>query len=407
MSAMRLDFYYDIVCPYAYIASRHIEALAARCGAELRWRPILLGGLFKTIGTDTPMNAMSPPRARLNMLDLHRQAELADVPLTVPDAHPRRTVDAMRLVIAADEATRPALTHALYRAYWVDGRDITDRAVLTDIAKAHGVEPALIDAPTTKQALFDATTAAAERGAFGVPTFATDDRIWWGADRMHLVERALGGDPPTYTPAPPKAPATVTFFHDFASPFSYLAATQIERITAAHGARLDWRPILLGALFRDIGTPDVPLFTLSAPKRRYIGRDLADHAEQWGVPFRFPSHFPLRTITALRAALVEPALTLPLYRAAWGHDRPIDDPAVLAEVIREAGHDPEPILAGTRDPAIKAALKANTDAAAAAGACGVPTFVVHHPDGASTLIWGQDRLEQLARALDGWRPTHG
>lgn len=408
-AAMRLDFHYDIVCPYAWLAARQIEALAARCGAELRWKPILLGGVFKAIGRDPePMRSMSAPRARLNLLDLHRQAELAGAPLAMPAAHPRRTVDAMRLLIATDGPARVALTHALFDAYWVAGRDIADRAVLAEIAAAHGVDAAIIDAPATRDALFAATAEAVDRGVFGVPAMWTGDRLYWGADRLPLVEAALGGKPAFYQPNPPAQAPTLTLFHDFASPFSYLAATDAERIAAAHGARLQWRPILLGALFRQIGTADVPLFEMPAPKRRYVARDLADHAERRGLPFRFPSHFPLRTVLPLRAAIVEPALTLPIYRAAWADDRPIDDPATLAAIITQAGHDADAVLAAAATPAIKAALHANTEAAQVAGACGVPTFEVRTaPDAPPLIFWGQDRAEMVERALDGWRPRCG
>ena len=111
---MELVFYYDVVCPYAYLASTQIEALAARTGATLRWRPILLGGVFKSIGRDE--GTMPAPKARLNFLDMHHQAAEAGVPLTMPPDHPRRTVSAMRLLHCVDGEARVRLTHALYRA---------------------------------------------------------------------------------------------------------------------------------------------------------------------------------------------------------------------------------------------------------------------------------------------------
>jgi len=407
MRAMVLDFYYDIVCPYAYLASTRIEALAARCGAELRWRPLLLGGIFRNVGGDqVPMHAMSAPRARLNLLDMHRWAAHWGVPLTMPGGHPRRSVDAMRLCVAADDATRPALSRALFRAYWVDGRDIDDRAVLGAIAAEHGLDADVVGRPTVRQGLFDATAEAAERGVFGVPAFHVDGRLFWGQDRLGLVEAALGGAPEPYVPRGDGG-ARIRFFHDFASPFSYLASTQVERVAAEHGATLEWAPILLGGLFRAIGTPDVPLFQMSATKRRYVARDLEDWAKHWGVPYRFPSHFPMRSILPLRVALAEPRLTPRLYRAAWSEDRRVDDPAHLAALIEEAGFEPEPLLKATADPALKARLRAHTDAARAAGACGVPSFEVRHGDGPPMLLWGQDRIPMLRRVLDGWRPDCG
>ena len=263
----------------------------------------------------------------------------------------------------------------------------------------------MIDSPEAKQALFDTTAQATEAGVFGVPAFVVDGELLWGADRMHLLADRLGAPRPLESTATPiGAGGVVTCFHDFASPFSYLGTTQVERVAHASGAVVDWKPILLGALFRDIGTPDVPLFQMSAAKRRYLGKDLDDWAKWWGVPFKFPTKFPLRTIAPLRVAIAEPAATAAMYRAAWADDRPIDEPEVLRAVLDEAGFDGAALLERTQDPAVKAQLKANTEAAKAAGACGVPTFEVRRGDGEPHLFWGQDRLSMVGHALDGWNP---
>ena len=170
-------------------------------------------------------------------------------------------------------------------------------------------------------------------------------------------------------------------------------------------AEVEWCPILLGGLFKSIRTADVPLFGMSPPKRAYVAKDLQDWADWWGVPFRFPEHFPLRTVNALRACIVEPRLTQPLYRAAWVDNRPIDDPQILADVITEAGFEPADILADAQTDPVKARLRALTQQAQDVGACGVPTFeIVGHETRDSILIWGQDRLSMLQQALAGWRP---
>ena len=112
--------------------------------------------------------------------------------------------------------------------------------------------------------------------------------------------------PERLPPAPRKtsAGARRTFFHDFASPFSYLASTQIESLAAARGLKVEYVPILLRALFRDIGTPDVPLLELNPAKQAYVRRDLDDWAAWWGVLFSFPQHLPQRSVRPLRVALV-------------------------------------------------------------------------------------------------------
>ena len=408
-----IRFYYDVVCPYAYLASTQIEAAAARVGATISWRPVLLGGLFRAVkAPQLPASVMNAPRARQNLLDMYRFADRWGVELRMPAAHPRRSVEAMRLLVAVGEgATRRALTAALYRAYWAQDRDISDRTVLGAIAREHDVDPATIDDPAARSGLFENTAEAAALGAFGVPTFAVGDRIWWGQDRLPLVEEALGHvqrrPAEGVVPLPPTG-VTIDFFHDFASPYAYLAAGPIEGIAAAYGATLRWRPILLGALFRELGTADVPLFVQSPEKQRYIRRDLEDWAEYWGLPFRFPSHFPLRSIAPLRAALVDPGLVQPLYRAIWAEDQAVDDGERLAQVIAKSGRDPVPILEAVRTPEIKSLLRENTAAAQEAGCCGVPSMLVTPVDGEKPiLLWGQDRLAMLEWILQGWRPPRG
>lgn len=403
---MEVTFYYDVVCPYAYLASTRIETLAARCDATIRWVPILLGGVFRHAGgPDDPNLRLSAPRARLNLLDMHRWADRWGVPLTLPAEHPRRSVEAMRLLAGCPPDKRVMLSHELFRAYWVRGVDIADVGVLEGIARLLRVDPAVIRSAEAKQALYDSTAEAAGHGVFGVPAFVVDGELIWGQDRLHLLADRLGaGRPERSTATPVGGGGRVRFFHDFASPFSYLASTQVERVAQASGACVDWTPILLGALFRELGTPDVPLFEMSAPKRRYLGKDLDDWAAWWGVPFKFPTRFPIRTIGPLRVAIAEPAATPHLYRAAWAEDRPIDDPEVLRAVLDEAGFDGAALLERTADPEVKARLRANTEAAKAAGACGVPTFEVRRAGGPRVLFWGQDRLEMVGHALDGWIP---
>jgi 2-hydroxychromene-2-carboxylate isomerase len=401
-----LDFYFDVVCPYAYLASVRVEALARRCGAALRLRPVLLGGLLRTVGApDDPNQGASAAKRRIQAEDRQRSAALHGVPLHEPPQHPRRTVDAMRLVLAApDGPVRTALVHALMAAYWVRGDDVADRRVLAELAVAHGLPADAFAMPGVREGLREATAAAAAAGVFGVPSFGVDGRVWWGQDRMALVERALGGEPPPLQPlGRPAAAARVSFFHDFSSPFSYLAATQVERVAAAHGAVVEWVPILLGALFRELGTPDVPLHAMNAVKQAWVRRDLDEWAAWWGVPFVFPRRFPLRSVLPLRVALCEPAATRPIYRAAWAEDREVDTPAGLGEVLAAAGLPAAALLEQAGTASVKEALRANTERARAVGACGVPTFVVERA-GRSALVWGQDRLALLEVMLAGAWP---
>lgn len=400
---MDLHFYYDIVCPYAYIASTRVESLAAAAGATVHWHPVLLGGIYRSVDAPDQPSAMMPSsKARLNGLDMMRQAELAGVELSLNPTHPQRSVEAMRLLNAARGETRVRLTHALYRHYHVRGGAL-DREGLAPLAAEFGVDLALIDDPGVKQALYDQTAEAVAHGAFGVPTFVVDGQMWWGADRMDRVAEALGYVEPPRPPSTSAHRATLTVFHDMASPFSYLASTQAERIAKETGATLQWAPMLLGAVFKTIGTPMVPLAAMSDAKRRWMTRDLTDIAQRHGQTIRWPSAFPLNTVAALRVSLVDPGTIHALNRAAWVEDRNIGDPDVLVTVLDDAGFDGRSLLAATQDPAIKASLRASTERAIEVGVCGAPSFLVDD----TTLFWGVDRLDMVRHACEGWRPQYG
>jgi 2-hydroxychromene-2-carboxylate isomerase len=196
---------------------------------------------------------------------------------------------------------------------------------------------------------------------------------------------------------------TVDVYFDYSSPFAYLGTTQIERVARETGGEVRWKPFLLGALFHAIGSPQIPLFAMPEPKQRYQRLELERWAAHWGVPFRFTTHFPLRTVDALRLTMLAPpertsALVHRLMRAAWVDDEDLADRAVLARAARDAGVD-EALLSRTSEPEVKQALVRATDEAIAAGCPGAPCFVV---DG--ELYWGQDRLHFVRAALEGRPP---
>lgn len=387
---MGVDFWFDVVCPYAYVASTKIAALAAEAGATVRWRPVLLGGVLQAHGTDPfPMRAMSPARAAHTRRDLVRSAAFHGVPLRLPGSHPRRTVDAMRVLASLPEPAVPEAAAALFRAYWVEGAEVSDPAVLARVLPRVDVPHALEQGRAALRANVDEAVAA---GVFGVPTFRVGDRLDWGVDRLPFVRRALGlaraPNPPAAAGGPP-----VEVFYDFSSPFAYLGTEAVDAVAAAAGSAVTTVPVLLGALFREIGTPDVPLNTFSPARRAWTLRDLRDHAEWHGVPFRFASTFPLRTVLALRVALLEPRARRPLFRAAWAEDRDIGRPEVVAGVLRSSGLD-EGLVDRAAGEEPRRRLRETTARAVALGVPGVPTYRV-----GEELFWGQDRLDQVARAL--------
>jgi 2-hydroxychromene-2-carboxylate isomerase len=193
-----LHFFFDFSSPFAYLASTQVEALAQRNGAQLIYRPFLLGGLFKAIGTtDVPLFTMPEAKRRHAVADMTRWADHYGVPLRFPTRFPMNTVKPLRMVLQLSLSQQPTLINPVFRAYWADDRDVNDDAVLAEIASAAGLDGAALVAGTksdaVKERLKGATEEAARVGLFGAPTFLVGDLLFWGQDRLLFVEKALQG----------------------------------------------------------------------------------------------------------------------------------------------------------------------------------------------------------------------
>ncbi len=192
-----VEIFYDIASSYSYLASTQMDALAARTGAEIRWRPFLLGGVFKSTGNDMP--ARVPSKARWMLSDLDRWAKKYGIPMRMPSRFPIMTVTTQRSLVAADRLfggdAQKKLALALFTAYWGDDRDVADKAVIAAIAASVGLDGTAIvsgiDAQETKDTLRTNTEEAVSRGAFGAPAMFFDGELFWGNDRLDLLEDAI------------------------------------------------------------------------------------------------------------------------------------------------------------------------------------------------------------------------
>ncbi len=409
--ARLIELYFDYTCPYAYLASTQAERLAERAGAELAWRPMLLGGVFRERGTPQRLfETLSPAKARHNGEDMARWADAFGVPLTMPSGHPLRSVEALRATIAS--GCDPRVIHGFFRAYWVEGRPPSDEATMRDVLSAAGHDAAAILARIGEAAIKDDLRARTDRavalGVFGAPAWFVDGGpLIWGQDRLPFVAEAAGlpraSAPldvlfrPLSRTEPNTAKHVLEIYWDFSSPFAYLGATQAKKVAERTGAELVWRPMLLGGVFKSIGQAMVPLATWSEAKQRYYLEDIKRWAAYWDVPFTWPSKFPMNSLKAMRAYLALPearrdAFRDAVFRAYWAEDQDIADDATLARLV---GDDAAAILEKTQDPTVKDALVKATEHAVAAGVFGAPTWVVDGKD----LYWGQDRLVLVERAL--------
>jgi 2-hydroxychromene-2-carboxylate isomerase len=421
-----LELWFDFSCPYAYLASRKAPAIAAAAGVPLVWKPMLLGGVFQGIGAGAgPLATLGPAKAANNLRDMARWAEIVGAKLNVPAAHPMRTVKALRTLLALPTERWSDAIDKLYTIYWHHGADITRDDVIAN-ALAHIPEAAAAlaraDDDSIKAELRTRTDEAIALGIFGAPAWvirrdAGEPILIWGQDRMPWVDAVLAGwdldnAPPPGGPRsvatdvqPFQSPRSLELYFDVASPYAYFALSQIAALGKLAGITPKLRPILLGALFRDIGQVDVPIAHMSRAKQHYTQRELGRWARWWGEPMSWPRKFPQRTIAAQRLCVIagdDPDLALALGRAIWAEQQNVEEPAVLADVLERAGK-PADWLARTQDPAIKQQLIDNGVAARAAGVFGVPAFVVAGER--EHLVWGQDRTEHVIRMLAGWDPA--
>jgi 2-hydroxychromene-2-carboxylate isomerase len=190
-----LEIYWDFSSPFAYLGATQAEAIAARTGATLVWRPMLLGGVFKMIGqADVPLMTWSQAKQRYYYDDMLRWAAYWGVPFKFPSSFPTNSLKALRTYLALPEERRGDFRERTFRAYWAEGRNIADDGVLRELVGPGADEVlARTQDPAVKKELLDATQRAVDAGVFGAPTWVVDGKeLFWGQDRIPLVERALG-----------------------------------------------------------------------------------------------------------------------------------------------------------------------------------------------------------------------
>ena len=230
-----IEFYFDFTSPYSYLASEKIDAVAAEYGRKVLWRPILLGAIFKALGTVSLVK--QPGMAGYCERDFTRSARFMELPYVHPANFPVSTVAPARAYYwlhGQDCALARNFAHAVFRAYFVEGRDISDVAVVLELAEQVGAGPSQADVsppvggseaglrawgankvgaggtasagsprdmgtaleagmsdPAIKDRLRQENEKALALGAFGAPWIVVDGEPFWGADRLPQVARWL------------------------------------------------------------------------------------------------------------------------------------------------------------------------------------------------------------------------
>jgi 2-hydroxychromene-2-carboxylate isomerase len=191
-----VDFYFDFVSPYAWLAAHQLGAVRDCTAATFRYVPVLFAGLLDHHANVGP--AEIPAKRRYTFVDAQRWAMHLGLEFRSPPAHPFNPLKPLRVTSAvADERAREALAVALLDAAWSAGRDITSDAVIKEVAGSAGVDgSALLRAAQSdeiKRRLRQQTEDAVAAGVFGVPTFVVDSEIFWGNDRLPFLQAHLQG----------------------------------------------------------------------------------------------------------------------------------------------------------------------------------------------------------------------
>jgi 2-hydroxychromene-2-carboxylate isomerase len=192
-----VEFFFDFGSPSTYLAWTQLPALCAKAGAQLQYRPMLLGGVFQATGNASPIQV--PAKGRYTLLDFQRFARRYGVPLEFNPYFPINTLTLMRGAIGL-QLRQPerfeAYLDAIFKAMWQDKRNLGDPAVLAATLDAAGFDPqallALVGDQEVKDALKASTEEAVKRGVFGAPTCFVGNEMFFGQDRLDFVAEALG-----------------------------------------------------------------------------------------------------------------------------------------------------------------------------------------------------------------------
>ena len=193
-----VEFFFDVGSPTAYLAYTQLPALAESCGAQIAWRPMLLGGVFKATGNASPVTV--PAKGRWMNEDIAQWARRYGVKLTHNPHFPINTLTLIRGAVGMqlrEPAQFQRYLDVVFSAMWREQRNLNDAEVLAQVLREGGFDPAQTAAltadPEVKAKLIANTEEAVARGAFGGPTFFVGPRMFFGQDRLEFVREALAG----------------------------------------------------------------------------------------------------------------------------------------------------------------------------------------------------------------------
>jgi 2-hydroxychromene-2-carboxylate isomerase len=198
MNANYIEFYFDCSSPWTYLAFVEIVSLSKRHELEIEWNPVLVGGVFNAVNQDVYEFRKKPNPLKLNYSndDLHLWSKVRGITINFPKVFPVNSVNAMRgCLYAKKENQLIRFARNLFQAYWGEGKDISNKDILLNIAENSKLDTKefkkFITSQKAKDLLIKNTDELIRRGGFGSPTFFYKEKMFFGNDRLHLLEEAI------------------------------------------------------------------------------------------------------------------------------------------------------------------------------------------------------------------------
>ena len=198
MKSNYIEFYFDCSSPWTYLAFTEILSLSQRNDLEIEWKPVLVGGVFNTVNQDVYEFRKKPNPLKLNYSndDLHLWSKVRGISISFPTVFPVNSVKAMRgCLFAKKENQLVEFANNVFQAYWSEGQDISQENLLFDIADNSNLDTEefkkFIASQEAKDLLIKNTDELIRRGGFGSPTFFYKEQMFFGNDRLHLLEEVI------------------------------------------------------------------------------------------------------------------------------------------------------------------------------------------------------------------------
>ena len=184
------DFYFDFISPYSFLAHKEIRKIEKKNSIKIRYKPILLGGLHNLHGIKAP--AFVPAKAKHMIRDCKLIAEKNEVKFKFNSYFPIRSLNLMRGVLVAEEDNfKSYYIDSIFNAIWQDGLNMNDEIIIQKVLKNLNINPKTfllrVTSSSIKDSLRKKTSEAFEKSIFGAPTFVSNNKIFWGQDRIEFV----------------------------------------------------------------------------------------------------------------------------------------------------------------------------------------------------------------------------